>query len=90
MKDSGNIQYLLTGQSGNLSLRTDYHRGMSKSFTYDPVLKSRLESWSINNVLQAQVHYDNNGNIVNKSDVNLPGGSYLYNSGNKPHAVHSV
>ncbi|MDZ4203220.1 MAG: RHS repeat-associated core domain-containing protein, partial [Bacteroidales bacterium] len=47
-------------------------------------------SWSINNVLQAQVHYDNNGNIVNKSDVNLPGGSYLYNSGNKPHAVHSV
>ncbi len=69
--------------TGNLDVRFDAVQGKSESFSYDNL--NRLSSYLVGGQSAMNVQYDNDGNILTKSDV----GTYSYNS-SAPHAVTSV
>lgn len=70
---------------GNLMNRTDEIQHLSESFSYDPVLKSRLTSWQVG-AEQYTISYENSGNIINKSDVTTKDGVFNYD----PSKIHQV
>ena len=80
-----NLQYDFDAQTGNLNWRKDELKGLQENFTYDPIMKNRLETWTVNTATADTVLYAANGNIDKKSGL----GSYTYGSG-RPHAVTGI
>ncbi|NCA86720.1 MAG: hypothetical protein EOM83_14310, partial [Clostridia bacterium] len=81
--------YNFDAASGNLTSQGNYMKMWWEHYTYDDLLKSRLEGWSISSQVNGSITYLQNGNIDNKSDVTTPSGKYDYASA-KPHAVSRV
>lgn len=71
-------------KSGNLKKREDKNRALAEVFTYDVL--DRLDTSTLNGVLNLDVNYSEIGNIVSKSDV----GTYAYTHPTKKHAVMST
>ena len=68
-----NLQYKFDQITGNLEWRKDHKYYLTETFTYDALLKSRLETWQVNSGQIYSINYQPNGNIHTKSGVNLDG-----------------
>ncbi len=74
-----NYQYSFDTDNGNLDSRTDVLRSLTENFTYDP--KERLTQVAYSNSLPVlQMTYDDNGNILKKSDVSASVYDWKYNA----------
>jgi hypothetical protein len=58
---------------------------LQENFTYDNLMKNRLETWQINTGAVSSAGYYPNGNIDSKTGI----GSFSYES-TRPHAVTGV
>lgn len=68
--------YVFNATNNNLQSRTDEQRKLTESFGYDHL--NRLETYG-----NCQVMYDDNGNILSKSDA----GTLAYTNPNRPYAT---
>ena len=93
---TGNIQnlaYDFDPITGNLNYRIDSLFNCEEHFGYDNIIKTRLEWWQVNGLQRYDVGYEDNGNIINKSDITQlggPPGEYIYGQNAGPHAVTSI
>jgi len=72
-------QYSFDADNGNLDSRMDVLRSLTENFTYDS--KERLTDVAYSNSLpNLQMTYDNNGNILKKSDVSASIYDWKYNA----------
>lgn len=104
-----NIYYDFDQVTGNLLHKAEdipTKTFLNEYYQYDPVLKSRLISWRVNESAGFSVNYLRNGNISFKSDVTSAGsdlldnippdppvpatGSYNYGANAGPHAVTGI
>ena len=99
------LEFTFDPQTGNLMQRKN-NKGTSQGgdliedFTYDDLMKNRLESWhvvgqqtqtySISYIDPSGTDVDNNGNIYTKSDVTQGSGKFNYGEGAGPHAITSI
>ncbi|MFN5665128.1 MAG: RHS repeat domain-containing protein, partial [Bacteroidota bacterium] len=82
------MEYDINFENGNLNLRKDLVRNLTETFEYD--INDRLKKIYLNSVLQYEMQYAPNGNILRKPDIHDPvNGSYQYNA-NAPHAVTTI
>jgi YD repeat-containing protein len=80
-----NLEYNFDTQTGNLNYRKDVPKNLQENFTYDNLMKNRLETWQVNSGGKDTIIYYANGNIDSKTLL----GSYQYES-SRPHAVTGV
>jgi RHS repeat-associated protein len=80
-----NLEYEFDTQTGNLNWRKDVAKTLQESFTYDNLMKNRLETWQVGSGTTFTNQYTSNGNIDSKTWL----GSYQYESA-RPHAVTGV
>ncbi len=80
-----NLAYQFNIQTGNLDRREDVAKVLQEDFTYDNLLKNRLETWQVNTGTAYGVNYANNGNINTKTGL----GAFSYNA-LQPHAVSEI
>ena len=80
-----NLEYQFDTQTGNLNWRKDVAKTLQESFTYDNLMKNRLETWQVGSGTTFTNQYSSNGNIGSKTWL----GSYQYESA-RPHAVTGV
>ena len=79
------LEYEFDTLTGNLNLRKDVAKGLQENFTYDNLLKNRLETWQVNTETTYGVNYANNGNINTKTGL----GAFSYNAP-QPNAVSEI
>ena len=77
------FSYVWDKTTGNLTVKNI--NGLPFRYVYDDMDRLRFVLLRGNQVIQV-MNYDNNGNIVNKSDV----GKYVYDPSTMPHAVREV
>ncbi len=80
-----NLAYQFDTQTGNLNWRKDVAKVLQEDFTYDNLVKNRLETWQVNTETAYGVNYANNGNINTKTGL----GTFSYNAP-QPHAVSEI
>jgi RHS repeat-associated protein len=80
-----NLEYEFNTQTGNLNRREDVAKTLQEDFTYDNLMKNRLETWQVGSGTIYSAGYNPNGNIENKTGL----GAYDY-QGLQPHAVSEV
>jgi len=85
-----NLNYDFNRNTGNLNWRKDLVFNLEEKFTYDDLLKSRLDSWQVTGLESYGAQFEDNGNIYQKDDVTQPSGTYDYGNGAGPHAITSV
>ena len=64
-----NLEYEFDTLTGNLNRRKDVAQGLQENFTYDNLMKNRLETWQVNTGTAYGVNYANNGNINTKTGL---------------------
>jgi RHS repeat-associated protein len=79
-----NLQYNFNTQTGNLNWRKDAAKNITENFTYDNLMKNRLESCTVGATTTTN-QYLANGNIDTKTGL----GHFAYN-GTQPHAVTGI
>ena len=79
------LAYQFDTQTGNLNWRKDVAKTLQEDFTYDNLMKNRLESWQVNTGTTYSVNYASNGNIDTKTEL----GTFSYNAP-QPHAVSEI
>lgn len=79
-----NLTYEFNPQTGNLNWRKDAAKIIQENFTYDNLLKNRLENWQVGTTTNTTTYYAN-GNVNTKTGV----GAFAYNAP-QPHAVSGV
>ena len=79
------LAYQFNAQTGNLNRREDVAKTLQEDFTYDNLMKNRLESWQVNTGTTYGVNYASNGNINTKTGL----GAFCYNAP-QPHAVSEI
>ncbi len=85
-----NLEYNFNTLTGNLDWRKDHMHtlggvSLQEDFTYDDLMKNRLETWQVGSGIQYTATYDANGNIGSKTGL----GTFYY-EGIQPHAVTGV
>ena len=80
-----NLEYQFDTLTGNLNWRKDVVKGLQENFTYNNLLKNRLETWQVNTGTAYGVNYANNGNINTKTGL----GTFSYDAP-QPHAVSEI
>jgi RHS repeat-associated protein len=78
-----NMSYNFNLANGNLNNRQDVVNNLTETFSYDNL--NRLQQWQVNGAAPYAMTYDNNGNILSKTDI----GSYTYLN-NKVNAVELI
>ena len=80
-----NLEYEFDTLTGNLNWRKDIAKVLQEDFTYDNLVKNRLETWQVNTGTTYGVNYADNGNIDTKTGL----GAFSYNA-LQPHAVSEI
>ncbi len=85
------LEFNFCPHTGNLNWRKDNKHSLVENFTYDTdKLSNRLTGWHVQGQTAYSLSLHDNGNIISKSDITQAGGTYNYNTGNKPHAVTAI
>jgi RHS repeat-associated protein len=80
-----NLTYAYDGK-GNIATITDTQNSITHNYTYDALDRLDTATGTGTNPYSQDYNYDRIGNITYKSDA----GTYIYDYGNKPHAVKTV
>lgn len=80
-----NLAYEFDILTGNLNRREDVDKILQENFTYDNLMKNRLETWQVNTQTPDTVLYTGTGNIDKKTGL----GSFSY-EGTQPNAVTGI